>query len=105
MAKEVYACGHAKLTLDLIREDPCGWIFDYIDDEEYSYLNRIYSVLIEDCPLAEFNKEYECNKTLDELRDEYKREFPPMLGRVFMRIGRAIVDEDLKLNIKIEESN
>lgn len=80
------------------KEDAWIWIEDYADDEEYGELDDILRFLNGEIPSQSLSEPL---RSMDgeELRKEYARRFPVMLGKVFQAIGKELETGELKMEI------
>lgn len=80
------------------KEDSWVWIQDYAEDEEYEELDDILRFLNGEIKRNELP---ECVRSMDaeELRREYARRFPSMLGKALQAIGKELETRELKMEI------
>lgn len=80
------------------KEDSWVWIQDYAEDEEYEELDDILRFLNVEIKRNELP---ECVRSMDaeELRREYARRFPSMLGKALQAIGKELETGELKMEI------
>lgn len=80
------------------KEDSWLWIQDYAEDEEYEELDDILRFLNGEIKRNELPESVR-SMDAEELRKEYARRFPVMLGKVLQIIGKELETGELKMEI------
>lgn len=74
------------------------WIQDYAEEEEYEELDDILRFLNGEIPRKDLPESLR-SMGAEELRKEYARRFPVMLGKVLQSIGKELETGELKMEI------
>ena len=93
-----------KKPFDWLTEYPYNdwnWIADLSDEIEYSQLDDIARYLIEDVPKSYLTGRYR-KMTKAELKAEYDKRFPNLLGEFLITLGEQLVNGEIELNIQVE---
>lgn len=80
------------------KEDSWLWIQDYAEDEEYEELDDVLRFLNGEIPRKDLPESLR-SMDAEELRREYARRFPPMLGKALQAIGKELETGELKMEI------
>lgn len=80
------------------KEDSWLWIQDYAEDEEYEELDDILRFLNGEIKRNELPESVR-SMDAEELRREYTRRFPSMLGNALQAIGKELETGELKMEI------
>lgn len=80
------------------KEDSWLWIQDYAEDEEYEELDDILRFLNGEIKRNELPESVR-SMDAEELRREYTRRFPSMLGKALQAIGKELETGELKMEI------
>ena len=80
------------------KEDSWLWIQDYAEDEEYEELDDILRFLNGEIKRNELPESVR-SMDAEELRREYTRRFPSMLGKALQAIGKELESGELKMEI------
>lgn len=80
------------------KEDSWVWIQDYAEDEEYEELDDILRFLNGEIKRNELPESVR-SMDAEELRREYARRFPSMLGKALQAIGKELKTGELKMEI------
>lgn len=80
------------------REDSWIWLEDYSDKDEYGELDDILRFLNGEIKRKELPESIRSMEA-EELRKEYARRFPPMLGKALQAIGKDLETGELKMEI------
>ena len=80
------------------KEDYWLWIQDYAEDEEYEELDDILRFLNGEIKRNELPESVR-SMDAEELRREYTRRFPSMLGKALQAIGKELETGELKMEI------
>ena len=80
------------------KEDSWAWIQDYAEDEEYEELDDILRFLNGEIKRNELPESVR-SMDAEELRREYARRFPSMLGKALQAIGKELETGELKMEI------
>ena len=80
------------------KEDSWLWIQDYAEDEEYEELDDILRFLNGEIKRNELPESVR-SMDAEELRREYTRRSPSMLGKALQAIGKELETGELKMEI------
>lgn len=80
------------------KKDSWVWIQDYAEDEEYEELDDILRFLNGEIKRNELPESVR-SMDAEELRREYARRFPSMLGKALQAIGKELETGELKMEI------
>lgn len=81
-----------------VKEDVWVWIQDYSDEDEYGDLDAILGFLNDERERSELPDSIR-SMTGEELRKEYARRFPIMLGKAFQLIGKDFETQKIEMEI------
>lgn len=80
------------------KEDSWLWIQGYAEDEEYEELDDVLRFLNGEIPRKDLPESLR-SMDAEELRKEYARRFPVMLGKALQSIGKELEAGELKMEI------